>query len=216
MCASRKPILASIGLRDAHWSKSWFVDDSEALEQKQDSKPISSLEEHSVDEAELPPTGFSGRYDSEITGRIRKYIKSESSNVELVQSGSTITGTYGNSEGEIWGEVVGNTIEFDWKSSINAGYGTGKWTFMPGESKVRGSWFNTALGSGDWNLIRQEKQQQDSKSQESAYGKISGSYRSEITSNTGYMFQHPRHRKLIINLNQDGAVITGTDQLVDS
>ena len=209
-------ILASIGLRDAHWSKNWFVDDSEALEQKKDSKPISSLEEHSVDETELPQTGFTGIYDSEITGRIRKYITSENSKVELVQSGSTITGTYGDSEGEIWGKVVGNTVEFDWKSSINAGYGTGKWTFMPGASKVRGSWFNTALGSGDWNLVRQDRKQQYSTTKESSYRTISGSYRSEITSDTGYMFQHPRHRKLIINLEQDGTVITGTDQLVDS
>ena len=45
---------------------------------------------------------------------------------------------------------------------------------------------------------------------------ISGTYRSYITSNKGYMFQNPKHRKMIITLIQHDKTITGTDQLVDS
>ena len=127
-------------------------------------------------ETESSQTGFTGTYNSEISGKVSKYIKSKNPEVELVQSGNTITGIYGDSEGEIWGKVVGNTVEFDWKSSINAGYGTGKWTFKPGTSKVRGTWFTTALGSGDWNLFRQ-----DVDTGESLYENISGIYDSEIT-----------------------------------
>jgi hypothetical protein len=45
---------------------------------------------------------------------------------------------------------------------------------------------------------------------------ITGTYRSDITTNTGYMFRHPKHRKLIISLKQEGKTITGTDNIGDS
>jgi hypothetical protein len=113
-------------------------------------------EERFADGMELPLKDFTGTYHSEINGKVDKYIKDSNPEVKLVQSGNTITGTYGDSEGKIWGKVDGNTIKFDWKSSINAGYGTGKWTFKPGTRKVRGTWFTTSLGSGEWNLFRQD------------------------------------------------------------
>jgi hypothetical protein len=45
---------------------------------------------------------------------------------------------------------------------------------------------------------------------------LTGIYRSDITSNTSYMFKNKKHRKLIITLKQEGNKITGSDKSTDS
>ncbi len=97
---------------------------------------------------------FSGTYRSEITGSIRNRFNPRDPEVTLFQDGDTITGTFDNRGGRIWGEVDGNSIEFDWISDY--AYGKGKWTFERGSGRVKGRWHTTAYGDGDWNLTHME------------------------------------------------------------
>ena len=47
-------------------------------------------------------------------------------------------------------------------------------------------------------------------------GEVSGIYRSEITSNTSYIFKNKKHRNLIITLKQEGSSIIGADKTTGS
>lgn len=49
--------------------------------------------------------------------------------------------------------------------------------------------------------------------QKRGHERLSGSYRSEITSSVSYWFQHKKQRKLVITLKQEGNSITGTDNI---
>lgn len=97
----------------------------------------------------LSENDFTGSYRSEITGRLVKSINSNNSRVRLVQSGKSITGTFGEG-GKIWGDVEENIITFTWY--LNGNDGKGKWTFDRESHEVVGSWFSSFLGDGSWNL----------------------------------------------------------------
>ena len=174
-------------------------------EAKVESTSKLNLDERPIIGTELSLKSFTGSYRSEITGKIKQYLKNINPEVKLVQSGNTISGTYGDSEGKIWGKVEGNVVKFDFQSSINAGYGTGKWTFKPESGKVQGTWFNTALGSGDWNLAGYENYQKDGTTEESAYANISGTYISDITSSYSDVFpKTKKYRKIKVSFEQRG------------
>jgi len=199
----------------------WLQQRHTVFEANEESISNSNLDELPVVGTESLQKSFTGAYSSEITGRVTKYIKNKNTEVKLVQSGNTITGIYGDSEGKIWGEAVGNTIKFEWSSSINPGYGTGKWTFKPGSGKVHGTWFNTALGNGKWNLTKIENGLNNNQAipgvqpvlnvQPDSGSDITGMYVLNITSSDALYIRN-RDNKLILTLEQRGNIITGTDE----
>ena len=78
----------------------------------------------------------------------------------MVQKGSEITGSYGDSAEEqtggiLWGELEGNTIKFSWQNFIGVS-GVGKWTLDPETNQITGTWNadNPWYGEGTWDLKR--------------------------------------------------------------
>ena len=95
---------------------------------------------------------YSGIYTSEITGDDRRIFIGSSVDVSLTQNGKTISGTIGDSQGKIWGDVVGNAIKFDWYAT--GGYsGSGEWKVGTDSSELQGVWTSTSRNQGGvWNL----------------------------------------------------------------
>ncbi|MCP4431951.1 MAG: prolyl oligopeptidase family serine peptidase, partial [Gammaproteobacteria bacterium] len=97
---------------------------------------------------------FTGTYRSKLTGRINEKVRTRNPEVRLVQKGHEISGTFGNSEGNIFGKVEGSVINFEWETASSLWSGTGRWTIKPNSSEFVGSWFNSYLGEGNWNLTK--------------------------------------------------------------
>lgn len=101
-----------------------------------------------------------GKYQSQVTvtGKPQNTFRNDAqkSFTSLVQNGPRITGSFGDS-GEIWGEVVGDTIKFDWASGAGGSSGTGEWKASPDGKNFQGTWqTSTRNSSGIWNLTKIE------------------------------------------------------------
>ncbi len=110
-------------------------------------------------ETASPPASLTGTYQVALTGRTKAIDRREITEVRLVQKGNGISGTFGDSAGEeygqIFGDVDGDTIKFDFHGTY--GYGQGRWTIKPGGNEIAGTWesmSSTQRGKGDWNLAR--------------------------------------------------------------
>jgi hypothetical protein len=101
----------------------------------------------------LLTSSVEGIYISEITGQ-KGYLDAEqgSLRVAMRQSGNRVEGYFGNSGGRIEGTVDGETITFNWYSSLT--YGTGEWQIKSSSNNLTGTWKTTREpdGSGEWNL----------------------------------------------------------------
>ena len=78
--------------------------------------------------------------------------------VKIVQNGSQITGTYDDGEGQIWGEIQGDTIKFDY-TTHNAHTGRGVWKVKPGDDEITGTFTPMSHSDhkrGEWNLTKIE------------------------------------------------------------
>jgi len=99
---------------------------------------------------------YTGTYTSEITGDDRHIFIGSSVDVSLTQNGNTISGTIGDSQGKIWGDVIGNAIKFGWYAT--GGYtGSGEWKVGTDSSELQGIWNSASRNQGGvWNLKKTE------------------------------------------------------------
>lgn len=95
----------------------------------------------------------SGVYSSEISGQRTAsiYRKSKTPQVVLRQEGNRIFGSYGESGGEVEGEIIGAEIKFKYYNG-SGGTGFGKWKVNLETGQLLGSWESGWTGKGKWNL----------------------------------------------------------------
>jgi hypothetical protein len=132
--------------------------------------------------------------------------------VAIIQAGNKITGTFG-SDGKIEGTIRGDAIVFDWYSSYIEG--RGEWRIDSDRKGMTGKWQYKQSGhSGEWDLTRnaQAAIQQKSVVVESvkADNSVTGTYVSDITTNSNWRFNNQKHRSLVVQFEQNGNHIIGT------
>jgi hypothetical protein len=79
---------------------------------------------------------YTGTYTSAITGDEKRRLVGSSVDVSLTQSGQTVSGTIGDSQGKIWGDVVGNALKFEW-SAQGRYMGSGEWIVGSDSSELQ-------------------------------------------------------------------------------
>ena len=113
----------------------------------------------------IEPVDFTGTYSAEVTGDTKHLFGMKQGAkfvVKIIQKGSEITGSNGESAekqtgGIIWGELEGDTIKFSWENSTGISVG-GIWTINRESNEITGTWNadNTWYGGGKWNLTKIE------------------------------------------------------------
>ena len=99
-----------------------------------------------------------GTYVADISGKKINLLQlnGPKPKVRIVQDGAEISGTF-ESGGKIWGDIKGDTIEFEWHTP-SGNQGRGKWTFKPGGNSADGTWIyhQSDSNDGNWNLTKIE------------------------------------------------------------
>ncbi len=117
---------------------------------------VAGFKKRSVQIEENAKKTITGTYISYPTGQLTRVLKSRAPEVRLIQNGNEVTGTFGTSGGKIWGNITGSKVEFEWLTGAGNNGGKGEWIFKQESDKVDGTYFSSFLGSGDWNLLRDE------------------------------------------------------------
>jgi hypothetical protein len=167
-------------------------------------------------------TDISGTYIADISGSapllkalLKNPLQEGTRELELVQNGNQITGTFVDGGGKIYGDIVGNTIRFDWHP-ISGWHGRGTLIIKPETNEIVGVFESlkttcVACGYGKLNLTKIE-------SDAAPIPDISGTYISEITRSASGAscgicagtFMKKKNRKEI-TLEQTGNAIIGVD-----
>jgi len=160
------------------------------------------------------PYDVSGIYTSNITDSSYSEFsrKHKTEQVTIRQAGNKITGTFG-SDGKIEGSIQDDAIVFDWYSSYIEG--RGEWKIDSDLKGMTGNWqYKRSSHSGEWKLTRNVQTAIQQKSVVIEYVKlknsVTGTYVSDITTNTHWRFDKPSHRNLVVRFQQNGDSITGT------
>ncbi|MDJ0777637.1 MAG: hypothetical protein QNJ85_07235 [Gammaproteobacteria bacterium] len=156
---------------------------------------------------------LSGNYRSKITGSYR--VKSA---FVIEQDGNRIKGMSLNKDWEFEGSLEEDTLVLKWWSPGNKG--KGKFTVDP-YGNMAGSYVGDSWGKGEWALVRNDEPPgmmiiaPDSNSNPQYIANISGTYISEITSNSKWQFTK-RYQNLKIKFQQEGNKIVGIDERYDT
>ncbi len=155
-------ILSSIELRDAHWSRSWFVPDTDTAQ-----PGVSGSETSITNQAIVgpdPDTGFkrvSGTYRSEITSSVGYWFRLKKHRqlvITLDQKGNVVTGADNLTGSEITGKLEGDTIKFKYWSkytTLNTEM-SGEWKINDDGTYLEGFWAWKGDRKGIWNLTKIE------------------------------------------------------------
>lgn len=142
-----------------------------------------------------------GRYSSVMTGGLFYInLKNHKPQVQLEQNGDRITGRFGTAGGTLEGRIEGNTISFTWYSA--RGKGQGKWQVAGNGRSLVGNW-DADTGEGTWNLARVGGREETGFS---PLPDLSGTYASEITSNSHWIFKG-NFRSMVLTLEHDGDTV---------
>lgn len=145
--------------------------------------------------------------------------------ITFEDDGKVIRGYNRSAEVEIVGTRIGNRIEFYIPAPnkiTRFQQITGSWTISADGTRLEGDWKIRQKGAfGKWDLVRFDRgggsSYRVSSSTSAASGlaqlaiadRLSGTYVSEITTNTHWVFQKRTHRELVIVFEQNGDQITG-------
>ncbi len=162
----------------------------------------------------------SGTYVSELThsgNAAKDFKRNNRKEITLKQEGNIITGTDRSGTFEINGTREGDSISF---YILRGNQIDGVWQINADATRLEGKWHTNGGGgaSGKWNLKRVgpaakiiQNQAGSAIRQNQPLLDFSGTYVSEITSNSHWQFQK-RYRRLRIKFSQDGNSITGIDE----
>ncbi len=166
--------------------------------------------------AELPADNLTGNY-----------VDNNGNTVMIEQSGNAIKGSYGEYGGSIDGTLKGDVIEYKWEQQLKSNRrwvsGLGRLQVSADGRVLSGSWWDPSCSSrqGTWTLTKVGVMRSGNRKQNlgaamssavidlnrAAQG-LSGTYVSEITTDTHWVFQDPQHRRLLVVFEQRGDDIT--------
>ena len=155
------------------------------------------------------------------------YIDNNGNTVMIEHSGNAIKGSYGEYGGSIDGTLKGDVIEYKWEQQLKSNRrwvsGLGRLQVSADGMVLSGSWWDPSSSSrqGTWTLTKVGVARSGNREENlgaamssaiidlnrAARG-LSGTYVSEITTDTHWVFQNPQHRRLLVVFEQRGEDIT--------